>query len=341
MSKIDTGFEHNKYQGATPTSSQLARYFSISRFNDFLRNRGFWFSRVYRWKEGDPCESTLLPAFRKNILDTHKDNRAALAYMLGNLEFQLKANFGCCFCEHTEIEYDNMWRLYAPKPHYGVMLIVDAIAIQDSLSLALSSGKASHHRFAKVDYISDDEANLMHLSKCKHVSSQNGQTYWDPRESHFYKRKSYAAEKEVRAILSQSISIDHFWEPFLIGAGISKDSINAEKPKYGEETVRIYASYHHPYTDKSHSVLLTLEQAIRFQNFIEQRMGELFKLPLLNGTIPETGIYIPFELSRINKIVLHPNLDTTNDFFLETKQLIENLGLANTLTQSDLYNRGW
>jgi len=338
--KINTGFEHNPYHGALASTALLSRYLEMDRFKLFLENKGFWFSRVYRWKEGDPCESTLLPAFKKHTLDVHNGSLEGLNYMLAHLEFNLKSAFGCCFTEYSGTEYDNMWRLYAPKPEYGVMVVVEANAIKKALDLAIDRGESSYSRFAKVEYMTDGKANQMKVRHCAHTSSVSGVTHWDPRESLFYKRKSYEAEKEVRAIIDHSISIDHFLQPFLIEEGIEKEPFHTPKPKAGESGVRIYADYS-PDIDLNYSVLLTREMTESFMKFIDQKFGAFFKQSLLDGTIPEKGLYVYFDINSIHEIVLHPNMNKASDSFREVWAMIEAQGLSDKVTESNLYSKPW
>ena len=70
------------------------------------------------------------------------------------MEFELRANLGCCFSMFDETENDLMWRSYAPAEECGVLIVIRAGALREAVA-ASTTGQVF---LARVKYVSDKRA---------------------------------------------------------------------------------------------------------------------------------------------------------------------------------------
>lgn len=170
MPNIPTGFRVNPLVGAIDEQQRLARYLPMPRFRQLLDERSLWFTRVLRWRDGDACEASLLPAYREYLRSSVRAEPEH-SHLKALMEFQLRANLGCCFSMFDGTENDLMWRSYAGPPHYGVIIVMRARAVH----AAVAAQSGSRQYLARVKYLTDQQAQRMRVADCAHFRAKDEQ----------------------------------------------------------------------------------------------------------------------------------------------------------------------
>ena len=93
------------------------------------------------------------------------------------MEFQLRTNLGCCFSLFDQGENDLMWRSYTPDPDCGVIVVLRAGVVKDAMSCLGTNFRRNY--FAKVRYLSEDQAKWMKVEGCAHSRTKKGKISWD------------------------------------------------------------------------------------------------------------------------------------------------------------------
>lgn len=332
MTLIHTGFELNSHRGAMKADDALCRYFPIQRFYQLLETRSLWFTRVLNWRLDDPCEATLLPVFRNELLRNHRGSKAAVNWMVADLELGLKSSYGCCFMLSDGHEAVHMWKIYCPAhSNFGVLVRFHSSAVAN----AIQQAPYRHRFFRRVEYLSDAEASALSLQETRHSYHPANSSYFNAWESIFFKRRPYESEREVRAIVSNGT----FRRAYLLS----------------------FAARHHvpmfEYAPEALDPSNIPEGILRVA--IEDGSGNGFCLELdddktsqlihevegnLEQSFPElreqTGAYLQFDLNSISQIVVHP--DIWNSSELSTlKSKTDAYSLTDRLFPSDLVKTKW
>jgi hypothetical protein len=337
MATIPTGFQINPLVGSIDDQQLIARYLPMERFIQFLETKSLWFTRVRRWTNNDACEAGLLPAYRR-YLRNDLPNEGEFLHAQAMMEFELRANLGCCFSLFNEDENDLMWRSYTPEPECGVIIIVRAGAVMNAMSYLGNSFRKNY--LAKVKYLSENQVKWMNVQGCSHSRTKKGSMSWDVSESTFFKRDAFKGEREVRAILSPLDSWADLLHLFLRRERIPHSSIYAPTPT-DQPYVRIDMRQNlhvHDATDRS--VFITIPQMHRLTRMVEEEVDAYFDANSVHGN--STGFDVPFDLSGVEKVILHPRLTAGNERQRERcVAAIQNAGLSCPVVNSDLYARGW
>ncbi len=335
MSKIGTGFKIKPLVGSVEEDQQLIRYFPKIRFVQLLENEGLWFSRTYQWKDMDACEANLLPSYKRHIKNSLK-NEAEVHYLKALMEFGLCADLGCCFSMYDSTEIDSMWRAYTPGPDYGVAIVIRASALENALKNV--RGKFKGTLLSKVKYLSDAEANAMSVKNAIHSRTKRGDLEWDVSECHFYKRKAFKPEKEVRAVLCSKDSWTELFKRYIEENDISKVSVNTPTPK-DQPYFRIDARNNmHFVIPTDYSVLLTVDQAKKMTRYVED--NAISHLESSSDGFGSGG-YIPFNIHSIEKIILHPSIVSNDVEISFYHDLIKKHCLVSEISKSILYVDTW
>ena len=306
-----------------------------NRFEQSLQHEALWFTRTYKWKDMDACEASLLPAYRRYL---KKDLVGEIDYLYAKIlmEYDLKANFGCCFSLFDKGEIDAMWRAYTPGPEYGVIILVSALSIGRLINNLSSFFKRKY--LAKVEYISDAKANYMKVEKCKHSRTKKGNLSWDVSESHFYKREAFSTEKEVRVVLTHQDSWTDVFQYYVNVHNIKRLSISTPTPRdqpYFRTDIRKNMQRIGP---DDYTIMLTVEQTKQLIEFIENNYISFFED---NKVANSKGMFIPFNKTNIIRVILHPALHKNKKQFLHIMMLKEKHGLDCDFVESVLYKNDW
>jgi hypothetical protein len=336
MSRIATGFDIKPLVGSIDEDQLLGRYFPTKRFVSFAEHKALWFTRTYKWKDGDVCEASLLPAYRRHIQRENLD-KDALFYLRALMEFELHGNLGCCFSMLDSDENELMWHRYAPAPDFGVLVLFRAKTISDAMACATPDIKKRYlHR---VYYLTDEKAARMTVKDCKH-SRVNGRRFdWSVNESHYYKRTAFSSEHEVRATLSSQITFGHALETFARKEDIQPQSIYAKPPadqKYysiaGRSSMQVV-------TPQDCQVFLNEEQARRFAEMCGPGAGEYFETYAAQPDGP--GMYLRIDMGAIEKIILHPGFVSGSSARTAVLASVEKAGIGCPVVDSLLYTKEW
>jgi hypothetical protein len=327
MMKIPTGFKIRPYDGAIESTELLARYIKTN-YVEHLLDKGFWFTRTYLWKDADACEASLIPTFKKLIVQD-LGNQAEYFFLSSLIEFDLKSDYGCCFSQYSAGENDGMWRAYTTKPVYGVIVVIKAQSLFESIQNQSSLFKNQYLK--RVTYLSDKKAKRMMPSKCRHQKIGPDSTF-DFAECHYYKRVAFEYEKEVRAVVRGDSSWLKILHKFIDDNRIlllpSSTSTPANKLYYRVDMRKSMDNY----SQSDMCVLLSVEQAKEFA----QMISAWFDRNELS-----MGIYIPFNSKNIQEIIIHPALKEFDQNYIYLKDLLNNHDLWQCTRRSRLYEEEW
>ena len=335
MALIPTGFGVKPLVGAVDSNDRLARYLPMGRFRQLLEQKGLWFTRVYRWKDNDACEASLLPAYRQYLRSSIKAE-AEFLHLKTLMEFQLRANLGCCFSLFDGAENDLMWRSYTGEPDYGVIIITRASAIHD----AVTRGSSGRQFLARVKYLSDRQAARLRVADCAHFRVKSGQKTWDVSECAFFKRDAFSAEREARCVVSAGESWTVLLHEFMREERIPELLPGARVPTdqpYLRIDMRDSMLLVSP---RDRVALVTIPQMRKLTTKIEDECERY----LDDSTFPATsrGMYVSFDLRHVEEVILHPRLAAMGGSARESvTRFVEEAGLGGRLRVSQLYASGW
>ncbi len=327
MTKIPSGFKVRPYDGAIDEGELLCRYIK-TRYLEQLLSKGFWFTATYVWKDGDACEASLIPSFKKLLIKDLR-NEAEYLFLSSMIEVDLKSDYGCCFSQYSIGENDGMWRAYTPEPDYGVIVVIKAQSLYKSMQNQLNLIKNQYLK--KVTYLSDKQARNMSPTKCKHQNLGADATY-DFTECHYYKRAAFNYEREVRAVLRPEALWPLIFHQFINDHKILYLPISfptpTDKPYYRID-MRKSMDYISP---SDLCVLLSVEQAKELTQEVSS---------YLERNVMAKGIYVPFDFNNIEEIMIHPALKEVDSNYLNLRGLLSNYNLFNRTRRSKLYEEGW
>jgi len=190
---------------APPDEDKLWRYMNLERFIWMLKERKLYFSRVAQFS-GDPYEGT---APRKLIeaVNARPDGQAE------KLGYGIAGKFAAISCWHrNEYESVAMWKLYTSSP--------DGIAIQTTVSKLKRIDERADYVIGRVRYLDFEREEPPEVPP--------GYQYLRPWALLFQKRRSYAHEQEVRAVITPTDlpyerQIPHERVSWRTGFGVSAD----------------------------------------------------------------------------------------------------------------------
>lgn len=330
MPNIPTGFRVNPLVGGIDEQQRLARYLPMLRFRQLLEERGLWFTRALQWRDGDACEASLLPAYREYL---HSSFRAEPEYLhlKALMEFQLRANLGCCFSMFDGTENDLM-----RPPDYGVKIVVRARAIHAAVA-AQSGGR---HYLAKVKYLTDQQAQRMRVADCPHFRVKDGQKSWDVSECAFFKRSAFSPEREVRCVISAQESWTVLFHQFLAQHGIQELHPATPTPT-DQPYLRVdMRDSMHLVSPRDRVAFISLAQ----MQVLTQKIETECEAYLDASASPATsrGINVPFNLEELEEIIVHPQVVRLAGPVKEgLVKAVDAAGLSTRLRNSELYASSW
>jgi hypothetical protein len=238
---------------------------------------------------------------------------------------RLKSNFGCCFSLYEGHENDHMWQVFTPEStKLGVLILVKAIDVYNTLLRVKSIYK--YQCFSKVKYLSDIKAKSMEPLDCAHSSKKS----FCFEESHFLKRIAYSNEKEVRAVLSTiknhctTLLYEYIAQTkipyYPINTPVPKDCISIQM----RDSMVID-------TPRDRIVFLNRENGENFIQFIKDYYENKIN----------SGVYVPFDLCCIQKIILHPKLSEDTEIYNIIQSEAKNKNIKCEIVVSDLYKKSW
>jgi hypothetical protein len=334
MPLIPTGFRIKPLVGAVDIQQRIARYLPMQRFIQLLDQRALWFTRVLRWRDGDVCEASILPAYREYLRSTLKAEPEYL-HMKSLMEFQLRANLGCCFSMFDGAENDLMWRSYAPAPDYGVIIVIRANALNSAVAAL-----GGRHYLARVKYLTDQKARSMRVRDCPHFRDKGGQRTWDVSECTFFKRDGFESEREVRCVISADESWTILLHQFLNEHGIPELPPGTATPT-DQPHVRIdMRDSMHIVSPRDRVAFITVPQMQAFTHKVETECESYLDTSPSPAT--SKGIYVPFHVNELEEIIVHPKVvaigATARDSFISA---LERVGLRTRVRNSRLYTSAW
>lgn len=322
--KIPTGFSINPLVGHVNDNQIIGRYIKTGHFIDLLRKESLWFTRIYNWQLIDPCEGEILPVFKKYLKSQHK-NEYEHNFHKTLIDSSLKSNFGCCFSLYEGHENNHMWQVFTPEStKLGVLILVKAIDLYNSILRVKNIYGAQY--FSKVKYLDNVKEKSMGPLDCSHSNKKN----FHFEESHFLKRISYADEKEVRAVLStKRNNWTTLLHEYIAKAKIPYYPINTPTPK-DCISIKMRDSMVID-TPRDRIVFLNRKNGENFIQFIKDYYENKI----------DSGVYVPFDLSCIQKIILHPKLSENNETYNSIQSEAKNKNIKCKIVISDLYKKSW
>lgn len=335
MPSIPTGFLVKPLVGAIDDQQRLARYLPMPRFKQLLAGRSLWFTRALRWRDGDACEASLLPAYRDYLRSSLRAEPEYL-HLRALMEFQLRANLGCCFSMFDGGENDLMWRSYAPPPDFGVIIVMRARAVHS----AATAQPGGRQYLARVTYLTDEQARRMRVKDCPHFRAKDGERSWDISECAFFKRSAFKSEHEVRCVISAQESWTVLLQQFLTEHGIRQ--LHPETPTPGDQ----------PYlrVDMRDSMRLVSPRdrvafiSIPQMQALTKKIETECEAYLEASSSPATsrGISVSFGLDDLEEIIVHPQIAKQGGAVREELvNAVSAAGLSGRLRDSQLYGSSW
>jgi hypothetical protein len=335
---IPTGFHVKPLVGAVRGDQRLARYLPVARFMQLLTEQRLWFTRVLRWRDMDACEASLLPAYRRSIMSGAQNPQATieLEYLITLMEFQLRANLGCCFSLFTGSENNLMWRAYAPPPDCGVIIVVRADAVHSAV--VANGGRPPY--LARVRYLTHERAKHMRISDCPHFRHKDEPRSWDLTECTFFKRDAFKGEEEVRCVIRASESWTLLLQDFLSEEGIPELPIETRTPT-DQPYVRLdMRDSMAVFTPRDRVAFISLPQMNRFKSKVESECEAY--LDASGSPATSRGVSVPFDIRQIEEIFLHPQLSVAESETGDAvRRAVESAGLGTHLRDSVLRSSSW
>ena len=183
----------------------------------------------------------------------------------------------------------------------------------------------------KVTYLSDKKARNMNPFKCKH-QILGADAVYDFTECHYYKRSAFNYEKEVRAVLRPSSGWPKIFNQFIDDHKIlllpSSLTTPTDKPYYRIDMRRNMDCN----SSSDFSVFLSVEKAKELTQIVASHFER---------NVMSKGIYIPFDINNIEKVIIHPALKEYDSVYLFLRNLLNRYNLSDRSRRSRLYEEGW